>query len=340
MATNYDLKLVVDADTTEAQRKLDALGGASGGGASPSGAASPVPSPSPAAQEAAARVRAIRLDPGSKPSLSNNPDDFGKKAGEVAGKAIGKAVAGFMAHEVATTIFNGLKTPGGDNRTINKAEAGIGGALKYGTMGAMIGGPLGAIIGGIGGAFMGVFQENQRQQKAVEARDVAIRDSDYRRRVNTEVGMTDSAFGKSLELAGGWRQRQEMIRARRDEIANGSGNWSIKSLERQLKDADPESSRGKSILANLEMQKNRVAALDSQLVDEGLAVAPGRMDPGSVADSWAKRGVMVGSQVDVAQVNEKIMGEVQSCRSLLEKIANMGTDRLATVESIKGAVYN
>ena len=90
MATNCDLKLVVDADTTEAQRKLDALGGASGGGASPSGAASPVPSPSPAAQEAAARVRAIRLDSGSKPSLSNNPDDFGKKAGEVAGKAIGK----------------------------------------------------------------------------------------------------------------------------------------------------------------------------------------------------------------------------------------------------------
>ena len=56
MATNYDLKLVVDADTSEAQRKLDALGeGASapGGGSGAPGA----PSPTPAAEEAAERVK-------------------------------------------------------------------------------------------------------------------------------------------------------------------------------------------------------------------------------------------------------------------------------------------
>ena len=42
MATNYDLKLVVDADTTEAQRKLDELAAAKS---------------SPEVQEAAQRVR-------------------------------------------------------------------------------------------------------------------------------------------------------------------------------------------------------------------------------------------------------------------------------------------
>lgn len=337
MATNYDLKLVVDADTTEAQRKLDALGGGTSGGASPSG--SPVPSPSPAAQEAAERVRKFRLDPNYKPNLSNNPDDFGKKAGEVAGRAIGKAVAGFVAHEVASTIFNGLKTPGGDNRTVNKAEAGVGGALKWGTLGAMLGGPIGAAIGGIGGAIMGVFQERQRQQKAVEARDQAERVADYSRTRDTAVGAADSAFGKSLDMAGGWRQRQEMIRARRDEIANGSGTWSIRNLKETLKGLDPESDRGKVVAANLEMQKNRVAALDRQLVDEGLAVAPGRLEAGNVTDSLAKRGIQVGAQVDVAQVNEKIMGEVQSCRALLEKIANMGTDNLHNVGAMQRAVY-
>lgn len=338
MATNYDLKLVVDADTSEAQRKLDALGGGASGGASPSG--SSIPSPSPEAQEAAARVRRFRLDSNYKPNLSNNSDDFGKKAGEVAGRAIGKAVAGFLAHEVASTIFNGLKTPGGDNRTVNKAEATVGGALKYGTMGAMIGGPLGAIIGSLAGAGMGYFQEDQRQKKAVEARDQAERVADYSRERDTAVGAADSAFGRSLELAGGWRQRQEMLRARRDEIENGSGSWSIKNLKETLKGLDPESERGKAVAANLEMQKNRVAALDRQLLDEGMAVAPGRIDPGSVADSWAKRGIQVGAQVDVAQVNEKIMGEVQSCRALLEKLANMGTDNLHNIGAMQRAVYD
>lgn len=339
MATNYDLKLVVDADTTEAQRKLDALGGgSSGGGASPSG--SSVPSPSPAAQEAAERVRRFRLGSNYKPNnLSNNPDDFGKKAGDVAGKAIGKAVAGFLAHEVATTIFTGLKTPGGDNRTVNQAEAGVGGALKWGTMGAMLGGPIGAAIGGVGGAVMGVYQERQRQTKAVEARDNEMRNSLYRRTVDTAMSASDSAFGRSLEHAGGWRQRQEMIRARRDEIENGSGSFSIKNLEKALKNLDPESDKGKRVAANIEMQRSRVAELDQQLLDEGLAVAPSRLDPGSVADSWAKRGVQIGAQVDVAQVNERIMGEVQSCRALLEKIANMTNGDTVSIRAMQRAVY-
>ena len=131
-----------------------------------------------------------------------------------------------------------------------------------------------------------------------------------------------------------------MIRARRNEIESGSGTWSIKNLKETLKGLDPESDRGKVVAANLEMQKNRVAQLDRQLVDEGLAVAPGRLEPGSVTDSLAKRGIQVGAQVDVAQVNEKIMGEVQSCRSLLEKIANMGTDNLHNIGAMQRAVYD
>jgi hypothetical protein len=64
------------------------------------------------------------------------------------------------------------------------------------------------------------------------------------------------------------------------------------------------------------------------------------MDPASVADSWAKRGVQVGAQVDVAQVNEKIMGEVQSCRTLLEKIANMANDGNIGIREMQRAVYD
>ena len=340
----YDLKLVVDADTTEAQRKLDALGGgASGGkGAAPSGTpAGPGTVPtSPEAEAAAKRVRVLRAGLEGKPNLSNNPDDFGRKAGETAGKAIGKAVAGFLAHEVAATIFTGMKTPGGDNRGVNQAEAGVGGALKYGTMGAMLGGPLGAAIGGIGGAIMGIFQERQRQQKAVEARDNAIKYLERSSVRDVVNGASDSAFSRSLELSGGWRQRMEMIRARRNEIEHGEGDVSIDTLKKEIKDADPESDYGKELAQILQTQMGRWSSLARQEIDEGLAVAPGRLDAGSAADSWAKRGVFVGAQVDVAQVNEKIMGEVQGCRALLEKIASMGTSETTTIGNVLKAVYD
>lgn len=334
----YDLKLVVDADTTEAQRKLDALAAAHNApevreAAERAQRAVPQPledrQPAPRPQPTPAPTPAR---PPQQPSPNNRdtPVDFGRRAGDVAGRAIGKAVAGFMAHEVAGTIFTALKTTGGDNRKVNQAEAGVGGALRYGTMGAMLGGPLGAVIGGIGGAIMGVFQERQRQQKVVEARAADQYNQEYRRLSSTGIAASDSAFGRSLEMTGGWRQRQEMIRARRNEIESGSGSWSVKNLEKALKDLAPESDKGKRVAANVQIQRDRVAALDRQLLDEGLAVAPGRMEAESVADSWAKRGVQIGAQVNVAQVNERIMGEVQNCRALLEKIAGMGTDGSTT----------
>ena len=245
-----------------------------------------------------------------------------------------------MAHEVATTIFNSLKTPGGDNRNVNQAEAGVGSALRYGTMGAMLGGPIGAVIGGIGGAIMGVFQERQRQQKVAEARDNAM---EYQKRDmarSVVYGASDSAFARSLELSGGWRQRREMIRARRDEIEHGAGWGSIDNLKKNIKNTDAESDKGKELAQVLQMQMGRWASLARQEIDEGLAVAPGRLDAGSAADSWAKRGVFVGAQVDVAQVNERIMGEVQSCRVLLEKIASMGTGAETTIGNVLKAVYD
>ena len=360
----YDLKLVVDADTTEAQRKLDELAAAHNAPEvreaaeraqravpQPLEDRQPAPRPQPTPPAPTPAQPAPRPQPSPpaptparppqppSPNNRNNPEDFGRRAGDVAGRAIGKAVAGFMAHEVAGTIFTALKTTGGDNRNVNQAEAGVGGALRYGTMGAMLGGPLGAIIGGIGGAIMGVFQEQQRQRKVREARDneLELQERDMVRGVTGSA--SDSAFTRSLELAGGWRQRREMIRARRNEIEHGEGGRSIDTLKKNIKDADPESDYGKELAQVLQMQMGRWASLARQEIDEGLAVAPGRLDAGSAADSWAKRGVFVGAQVDVAQVNEKIMGEVQSCRVLLEKIASMGTDKYTTIGNVLSAVY-
>ncbi len=358
MATEYDLKLVVDADTSAAKRKLDALGGGSGGGALPPvpGSSStsahvtrrdaeralsgtPPGAPSPAAREAAERVKGERAKAAAGRGGGESAGEFGRAAGDVAGHMIGKAVAGFVAHQLASTVFAAMKTPGGDNRKVNMAEAAVGGALQYGTLGAMVGGPVGAAVGGLAGAIAGLAQEAIRQKKAVEARDLEIDNADYARARNTPIRASDQAFSQSLEMAGGWRQRVAMLRARRDEIANGDGQWSVRSLEKELKGVDPESAVSQRLMASLETQKNRVAALDAQLVQEGLPWQPGRLDAGSVTDSWARRGIGIGASVDVSQVNDRIMSEVQDCRRLLEKIAGMGTDRLHTVEAIQRTVF-
>lgn len=357
MATEYDLRLVVDADTSEAQRQLDALGGgqgarrpapqpaapapsspgATGGGRRP---ASGVPAePSPAAREAADRVRGERAKASGGRGGAAEAGEFGREAGDVAGRLIGKAVAGFVAHQLAGTVFSAMKTPGGDNRAVNMAEAGVGGALQYGTMGAMIAGPVGAAVGALSGALAGLAQEAVRQKKAVEARDLALDNADYARARDTPIRASDQAFAQSLEMAGGWRQRVAMLRARRDEIADGEGKWSVRSLEKELKGVAPESAVGQRLMASLETQKNRVAALDAQLVQEGMPWQLGRLDAGSVTDSWARRGIGIGASVDVSQVNDRIMSEVQDCRRLLEKIAGMGTDRLHTVEAIQRTVF-
>ena len=300
----------------------------------------PQPAPAPRPRPQPAPVTQPQPAPAPRPNNVQQPEAFGRQAGDVAGRAIGKAVAGFLAHEVARTVFDNIKTPGGDNRTANKAESAVGGALRYGTMGAMLGGPLGAIVGGVVGGGIGYLQEQTRQQKSVEARDQAERVADYSRTRDTAIGASDSAFARSLDMSGGWRQRLDMMRARRDEIASGDGTWSIKNLKEQLKGLDPESGRGKVVAANLETQKNRVASLDQQILQEGLAVAPSRLEPGDVGDSWSKRGIGIGATVDVSQVNEKIMGEVQSCRALLEKIANMGTDNLHSIGAMQRAVFD
>ena len=140
MATDYDLRLVVDADTSAARQKLDELGDSRPGVKEPL-------APSAESQAAAERVRQGMPGAGKGAGGKGAGEEFGRAAGDVAGRMIGKAVAGFVAHQVASTVFAAMKTPGGDNRAVNMAEAGVGGALQYGTMGAMVAGPIGAAVG-------------------------------------------------------------------------------------------------------------------------------------------------------------------------------------------------
>lgn len=326
MASEYDLKLVVDADTSAAEQKLDGLGGS-------------VHAATPEAREAAERVRAARSGGTNNAAQNGGAKDFGRQAGEVAGRTIGAAVAGYLSHQVADVVFSRMKTPGADNRTVNKAESSFKGAAGGAAMGFAAAGPLGAVIGGLAGAVTGLAAEQTRQRNVRQERDLGIRMSDYSRGRDGAVQASDKAFADALQMSGSRRRRVEMLQDRRREIAAGDGRWAIPALEKMLKTLDPESARGKIVAGNLEMQRARVAALDQQIIQDGLPWRSGRIDAAAVTDSYGKRGLEIGSQVNVAAVNDKIMTDVQAIRGLLEQIAAMGTDEVHSLESITKAVY-
>ncbi len=318
-----DFKLVVGADTSEARAELDAIERRAQAvkdakAESEQRPGTPSATPVPAAGK-----------PGAKPA-----QDFGRNAGEVAGRAIGKAVAGFLVHDVASQMFSSMRTVGGDNRAIDRAEGAVGGAVKYGTMGAMIGGPLGAAIGGIAGAISGLAGQLNREKTEKQTADLATRVADHNRTIQGGVAMADRAFGEELSLEGNWRRRVGMMAERAGDIQGGDGSWSIRNLEKALKNLTPGTAQYDQVAKNLEMQKNRAASLQQQMFEEALPWRPRMMEAGEVADSFSKRGLEVGAQADVASVTDRMLDELRAIRQDLHAVASRGADEVHTPESL------
>lgn len=323
-----DFKLIVGADTTEARRELDEIRAAAenvkAARGEPSVGGSPVPSSGSAGAASPAK------------QSRKAAQEFGKEAGGVAGSLIGKAVAGFMVHQVAGTILSSMRTVGGDNRNVDRAESSLNGALGGALMGSKFG-PLGALVGGLGGAAMNLWGQHEKERMERESASLNIRMADHRRTVDSSVSMSDRAFSEELGFEGNWKRRIGMMADRAGTIYGGDGAWSIRNLEASLKKKTPGTVDYDVTAKNLEMQKNRLASLQQKMFEEALPWRPRSMEAGEVTDSFAKRGIEVGAQVDVASVNDRILDEVKAMRITIGEIARKGTDAVHTVDSMFNA---
>lgn len=301
---DYETKLVVGADASQAEAELEKL--------------------------EKKRKELESGGPGGAPPTPGGDRDSrrqGEEFGRAAYRQIGKAVAGFAASQIASIAFTAARTPGGDNVNVNRAESAVGGALQYGTMGAMLGGPIGAIIGGMAGTLAGLARHEAELAKQIGENRVQRSASVYNANVSAAARASDAAFGELLRghTSG---ERASMLEARREELRSGPGEWSIKNLEAEIRkreDRGEVSGREyESLAQNIAMQRQREAALTDQIIaarmDSRMAETVKADD---FADAYSRRGLSIGGDAATAAMNEQLaIGREQV--QLLRRIADMG----------------
>lgn len=303
---DYEVKLRIDADADKAKQDLDeieakgqrikrTLGGGGGGG-------------------------------GGK-SPRQHGREMGEELSKVAGRAIGKAVAGFVAHQVSGLVFEGMRTYGGDNTNVDRAQAAVGGAMQYGTMGAMVGGPWGAAIGALVGgvtSLVGQLQKEKRQRAAV---DQNIRMSNWQAAEGATSGIGKSALGALLDRA--WTGDGGRAKILREQAKSAFGNYQdARSRFEKASGWDPNSEAFKVRQADFQGAQQAYFGALQEYANEKIAGAGSARpyEAGELGDAFSARGMYVGPQVDVASVNDVLGDRMQEQVNLLRQLVEISNN--------------
>lgn len=233
--------------------------------------------------------------------------------------AIGKMVAGFVAHEGVSMMFAAARNPLGGNQGLEIAEGAVNGAIGGATSGAMVGGPVGAVVGGLLGTLSAVASKVIEQSHELERIADELSRSDRRARRSVGDSASDSAFGKLLSNMSHEGRISEM----QDRYAR-MVDLKVK-MDDQLtrKGVDPTSSEYRELTERRNELAGRISALERSISDERMNIPLGRMlDTASLTDSYAKKGLMVGAQVNIADVNTKILDKLREGVDSIKKISD------------------
>ena len=248
-----------------------------------------------------------------------------------------------------STYFAWQKVPGQNNREVRRNEATYQGVRS----GAMTGGSilgtvamftpwglkaklamwgLGALTGGAIGGFSGNAQA--RVQERNEDINWNIEDENQRRHLRWQRRLTDSqlAFSRQMELMPSRRDRLAAIERQMNQIHHGKGSMSITHLEglrkamldggifngRKYEAGDLEKTEGKNVLALLSQQRNRYFQLETQ--KHQLQMTPWARPQEAITDSFSRRGLYVGAQVDTLAFNREIINNMKKIVDALEKM--------------------
>ncbi len=303
---DYEVKLRIDAEADKAKQDLDeieakgqrikrTLGGGGGGG-------------------------------GGK-SPRQHGREMGEELSKVAGRAIGKAVAGFVAHQVSGLVFEGMRTYGGDNTNVDRAQAAVGGAMQYGTMGAMVGGPWGAAIGALVGgvtSLVGQLQKEKRQRAAV---DQNIRMSNWQAAEGATSGIGKSALGALLDRA--WTGDGGRAKILRGQAKTAFENYQdARSRFEKASGWDPNSEAFKVRQADFQGAQQAYFGAIQEYANEKISGAGGARpyEAGELGDAFRSRGMYVGPQVDVASVNDVLGDRMQEQVNLLRQLVDISNN--------------
>lgn len=258
----------------------------------------------------------------------NSPSDFGKEAGKVFSAVFFAKMAQKGVNLWAVQNRDPLKNNRQTELIQETASAGIEGALSGGVAGAMLGkyfGPYGALIGGVGGALLGgggnALASYFTKTKEAEDTDKLTRYNLATDRRNfiyqqelTKASVADSMFDnvgmRSARIEHYEQQMQNLM----------GGEDGIEKLQESLLEmADgrqntPQFHRLQQMLAQKQgqyleyMQKKEMLEIDQPFK---------KYEATELNDSYAKQGVFVGNQIDIASLQQQ---QIDYVRNILESV--------------------
>ena len=261
-------------------------------------------------------------------------------------KSFGWSVLGVLANEGIATAANYYSLPGQNNRRVQTAGAygtGIAGGALAGAgagaalgsvipvLGTAVGAGIGAVVGGIGGAFHGVNTQIGHRNEDIEAR-LALDNRDKMRRWGSSMSVSDMAFGRQMEMMPSRRDKLRQIERQLMMLSHGGGTLSINNL-RGMRQAmveggewrgvkydkgDLNTQRGQWVETMLQRQESRYDAL--KLQQKQLQMTPFATPRDAISDSYSRRGMFVGAQVDTISFNREIIANIKKIVESLEAL--------------------
>ena len=253
-----------------------------------------------------------------------------------------------------STYYAWAKVPGQNNREITRQEAtyggirsgastGIGAAAGLIGLAALAGAPFSggtslALLGlaGAGGAAIGGASANSQARAQERNEDLQYkldRDSQIKmRRWSRQLSFSDMAFRRQLEMTPSREDKLRRVRAQISQVYDGRGEMSVHNLlgvyeamrtggvykGRKYKPGSLDTTEGKYVRSMLSQQWSRYDALRMQ--EEQLKMIPYARPQEAITDSYSRRGLYVGAQVDTLAFNREIIANMKKIVECLEKM--------------------
>lgn len=216
----------------------------------------------------------------------------------------------------------------------------VGGMMAGGAAFGPYGMVAGAILG-LGSAVVSTVVGKSNAKKEVDEklrlRTEAQYDKDYSRSYQHDMQMDKyegmTALNRMLQFAGTKGGRLDILERAIDDIESGLGEGSLKNLRAKKNKLD----RAKTDPNDVEYQKvdtqinQQLATLQElrrqQFQEQYMTVRATPYDGSDVADSFAKKGLYAGAQIDIGAANRPIIHELQNVNKQLAKFLEKALDR-------------
>lgn len=222
---------------------------------------------------------------------------------------------------------SGSMTGAGIGATIGGLLGALGGPAGI-AVGAAIGGGVGSLTGRIAGGLWGGKREEEIARLSQRARwssqNIDRNTSRQERYFRIAENASNWGLEEMMSRQGGRTGRISVLQDRLAQVRSGGGDWSIKNIVARLANmsqAEKEGYEGQKWQRRLEQQQSK--ADDLALRIEKLKMTPryNPLEAGFGADEYARKGLYVGAQIDVQDVNREILAELKRQTELYRKFA-------------------